>query len=99
VLFLSPVSGALSAWAGLLLLQALQKVNVFDLSTLLPASTDLTNPTGAILGVAIVFGFSERLLDRIVRQATEEIGTKAQKAKAIEVQPEPPAPARIAPTT
>src|SRR3954469_3083976 len=99
VLFLSPVSGALSAWAGLLLLQALQKVNVFDLSTLLPASTDLTNPTGAILGVAIVFGFSERLLDRIVRQATEEIGTKAQQAKQVEVQPEPPPATRIAPTT
>lgn len=100
VLFLSPVSGALSAWAGVLLLQALQKVNVFDLSTLLPANTDLTNPSGAILGVAIVFGFSERLLDRIVRQATEEIGTKAQKAKEVEVQPEPPTAARItAPTT
>ena len=43
-----------------------------------------------MLGIAILFGFSERLLDRIVRQATEEIGTKAQKAKAVEVQPEPP---------
>ena len=81
VLFLSPVSGALSAWAGLLLLQALQQVNVFDLSTLLPANTDLTNPTGAILGVAIVFGFTERLLDRIVRQATEEIGRRPSRPK------------------
>jgi hypothetical protein len=99
VLFLSPVSGALSAWAGVLLMQALQRLNIFDLSTLLPANTDLTNPTGAILGVAIVFGFSERLLDRIVRQATEEIGTKAQKAKEVEVQPEPPTAARVtAPT-
>jgi len=99
VLFLSPVSGALSAWAGVLLMQSLQKLNVIDLSVLLPENTDLTNPTGAILGIAILFGFSERLLDRIVRQATEEIGTKAQKAKSIEVQPEPPAPARIASTT
>ena len=32
VLFLSPVSGALSAWAGLLLLQTLQKFNVLDLA-------------------------------------------------------------------
>ena len=72
---------------------------MFDLSTLLPANADLTNPTGALLGVAIVFGFSERLLDRIVRQATEEIGTKAQQAKQVEVQPEPPTAARItAPT-
>ena len=99
VLFLSPVSGALSAWAGILLMQSLQKLNVIDLSALLPTNTDLTNPTGAVLGIAILFGFSERLLDRIVRQATEEIGTKAQKAKAVEVQPEPPAPARVtAPT-
>ena len=99
VLFLSPVSGALSAWAGVLLMQSLQKLNVIDLSALLPANIDLTDPTGAVLGIAIVFGFSERLLDRIVRQATEEIGTKAQKAKEIEVQPEPPTAARItAPT-
>jgi hypothetical protein len=50
--------------------------------------------------LAIVFGFSERLLDRIVRQATEEIGTKAQQAKQVEVQPEPPPAARLtAPTT
>ena len=95
VLFLSPVSGALSAWAGVLLMQSLQKLNVIDLSTLLPADADLTNPSGAILGIAILFGFSERLLDRIVRQATEEIGTKAQKAKAVEVQPEPPTTAGV----
>ena len=95
VLFLSPVSGALSAWAGVLLMQSLQKLNVIDLSTLLPADADLTNPSGAILGIAILFGFSERLLDRIVRQATEEIGTKAQNAKAVEVQPEPPTTAGV----
>ena len=99
VLFLSPVSGALSAWAGLLLMQALQKLHVVDLSALLPAGADLTNPTGAMLGVAILFGVSERLLDRLVRQATQEIGTKAQNAKPMEVAPEPPAPSRApAPT-
>src|SRR3954451_4927872 len=80
VLFLSPVSGALSAWAGVLLLQALQKVNVFDLSSLLPANTDLTAPTGAILGAAVVFGISERMLDRLLRQAEDEIASKPQEA-------------------
>src|SRR3954471_18463285 len=73
VLFLSPVSGALAAWAGLLLLQTLQKFNVIDLKTLLPDNVDLTAPTGAILGAAVVFGISERMLDRLVRQAEDEI--------------------------
>jgi hypothetical protein len=81
VLFLSPVSGALSAWAGVLLLQSLQKFNVIDLAQLLPDNTDLTAPTGALLGVAILFGISERILDRLVRQAEDEISTKPAAAK------------------
>ncbi len=81
VLFLSPVSGALSAWAGLLLLQTLQKFNVLELSSLLPDSADLTAPTGAMLGVAILFGISERILDRLVRQAEDEIATQPAAAK------------------
>jgi hypothetical protein len=80
VLFLSPVTGALSGWAGLLLLQALQKLNVVDLGGLLPAGLDLTAPTGAVLGVAIVFGISERLLDRLVRQAEDEIAVTPKSA-------------------
>jgi hypothetical protein len=35
VLLVSPVTGALSGWAGLLLLQALQKLDVIDLAGLL----------------------------------------------------------------
>jgi hypothetical protein len=81
VLFLSPVSGALSAWAGLLLLQTLQKFNVLALSDLLPEGVDLTEPTGALLGVAVLFGISERILDRLVRQAEDEISTNPAKAK------------------
>jgi hypothetical protein len=90
VLFLSPVSGALSAWAGVLLLQTLQRFNVIDLAQLLPDNTDLTNPSGAILGVAILFGLSERLLDRIVRQAEDEIATKPAADKKVEPTIEPP---------
>jgi hypothetical protein len=90
VLFLSPVSGALSAWAGLLLLQSLQRFNVIDLSQLLPDNADLTAPSGAILGVAILFGLSERLLDRIVRQTEDEIATKPTADKTIEPTVEPP---------
>jgi hypothetical protein len=81
VLFLSPVSGALSAWAGLLLLQTLQEFNVLALSELLPDGVDLTQPTGALLGVAVLFGISERILDRLVRQAEDEISTNPAKAK------------------
>jgi hypothetical protein len=90
VLFLSPVSGALSAWAGLLLLQSLQRFNVIDLAQLLPDDTDLTAPSGAILGVAILFGLSERLLDRIVRQTEDEIATKPTADKTVEPTVEPP---------
>jgi hypothetical protein len=80
VLFLSPVTGALSGWAGLLLLQAMQKLNVIDLAGVLPPKLDLTAPTTAVLGVAIVFGISERLLDRLVRQAEDEIAVTPKSA-------------------
>jgi hypothetical protein len=90
VLFLSPVSGALSAWAGLLLLQTLQKFNVIDLRSLLPENVDLTAPTGAILGAAVVFGISERLLDRLVRQAEDEIAAKPHDARAPAMSEQPP---------
>jgi hypothetical protein len=99
VLFLSPVSGALSAWAGVLLMQSLQKLNVIDLTALLPDNADLTNPTGAILGVAILFGISERLLDKLVQQTTDEISAKAVDAKGVATAQEPPSPAAmVAPT-
>jgi hypothetical protein len=96
VLFLSPVSGALSAWSGLLLLQALQKFNVMELSSLLPGDADLTAPAGALLGVAILFGFSERLLDRLVRQAEDEIASKPAASSTALAQVEEP-PSRPAP--
>src|SRR3954452_8240046 len=90
VLFLSPVSGALSAWAGLLLLQALQKFNVIDLKSLLPDNVDLTAPTGAVLGAAVVFGISERVLDRLVRQAEDEITVKPQERGVQSIGEQPP---------
>jgi hypothetical protein len=92
VLFLSPVSGALSAWTGLLLLQSLQSFDIVDLRELF-ASVDLTSPNNAILGVAILFGFSERLLDRLVRQAEEEISVKPAERRPDVVQEPPSRPA------
>jgi hypothetical protein len=94
VLFLSPVSGALSAWAGVLLLQTLQVFDVVNLEKLLPPGTSLTEPRGAVLGVAILFGISERLLDRLVRQTEDEIAVKPKSSvREVEPAPEPPKPA------
>jgi hypothetical protein len=97
VLFLSPVSGALSAWAGVLLLQSLQKFSVIDLKALLPDGTDLTAPSGALLGVAILFGISERILDRLVRQAEDEISSKPRVEKLAGLPAEPPSRPAAAP--
>ena len=99
VLFLSPVSGALSAWAGLLLLQSLQDFGVVDMAELLPAGVDLTDPSGALLGVAILLGLSERVFDRLVRQAENEISVKPGTEKTPEPIAEPPRtpPAAAAP--
>jgi hypothetical protein len=99
VLFLSPVSGALSAWTGVLLLQTLQKFNVLELSSLLPDNADLTAPTGALLGVAVLFGFSERLLDRLVREAEDQIASKPRggEQKAPVPVEEPPSRPTAAP--
>jgi hypothetical protein len=99
ILFLSPVTGALSAWAGVLLMQAFQKLHVIDLSGLLPDTVDLKHPPGAVLGVAIVFGISERLLDRLVRQASDEIAAQPSKHSTVEPAPEPPSTARLAAPT
>src|SRR4051794_11472901 len=97
VLFLSPVSGALSAWAGLLLLQTLQKFNVLALSDLLPEGVDLTEPTGALLGVAVLFGISERILDRLVREAEDGIASKPRSGDKTAPTPAQEPPSRPAP--
>jgi hypothetical protein len=62
-LFLSPVAGSLGAWAGILLADLAVKANVLG-STF---AVDWTHPTSpATLAVALVFGFSERLLDSVL---------------------------------
>jgi hypothetical protein len=81
-----------------LLLQALQKLNVIDLTALLPESIDLTQPTGAILGVAILFGISERFLDKLVKQASDQIAPAPSAQRTLEPAAEPPS-ARTAAAT
>jgi hypothetical protein len=80
VLFLSPVTGALSAWAGLFVLLALQALGVVDLTNLLPAGVSLGAPPDAAIGVAMVLGISERFLQGIVKQVTKEITPAPEEA-------------------
>jgi Abnormal spindle-like microcephaly-assoc'd, ASPM-SPD-2-Hydin/IPT/TIG domain len=72
-LFLSPVTGALSAWAGILLIILGIKLNVLGVAL----GLDWCNPYDPFaLAIALLFGFSERLFDGVVSQ----IETKFLKA-------------------
>jgi hypothetical protein len=62
-LFLSPVAGALGAWAGILLSEILQQANVLGLTFKATWQNPMDPKT---LGIALVFGFSERLLDGVL---------------------------------
>lgn len=75
LLFLTPVSAALSAWAGLFLLTSLQQLEVVNLEKIFDASKAelIKNPSDAVVGLAILFGVSERFLERIVKRTEAEI--------------------------
>jgi len=92
-LFLSPVTGALAGWVGVLLLDVLQKLDVVGLTSLLPDNASLTSPVPALMGVAVLFGVSERLLDKLVQQLTDEITVKPAPAAAAMTAPVTPLPA------
>jgi hypothetical protein len=85
VLFLSPVTGALSAWGGLFVLVALQALGVVDLTNLLPKGASLTTPPDAAIGLAMVLGISERFLQGIVSQVTKEIEPATDEGRAATV--------------
>lgn len=80
-LFLSPVSGALGAWAGILVSDLAAKLNV--LGPLFQADfTDVCRPS--TLAIAFVFGFSERLLDGMLDKLEDKSGATPPK------NPQPP---------
>jgi hypothetical protein len=81
VLFLSPVTGALSAWAGLFVLLVLKALGVIDLEAVLPATLKLTDPTDGAIALAIVLGFSERFFQGIVGQVTKQITPEESAAQ------------------
>ncbi len=77
-LFLSPVSGALGAWAGILITELAIKLNVLGSAF----QAYFTEPCQATtLAVALVFGFSERLLDDVLDKVDAAATTNSQPAQ------------------
>ncbi len=69
-LFLSPLTGALSAWGGILLIILGLKLNI--LGTAL--NLDWCNPYEPVgLAIALLFGFSERLFDSVTNQLQDRL--------------------------
>jgi hypothetical protein len=64
-LFLSPLTGAFSAWGGILLIIVGLKFNLFGSAL----SLDWQNPNEPVaLAIALLFGFSERFFDNIAKK-------------------------------
>ena len=77
-LFLSPIAGALGAWAGILLMGLAVKLNV--VGSALDVSWDHPTSSTITLAVALMFGFSERLFDGILDSLEQKtLANKADK--------------------
>jgi hypothetical protein len=83
-LFLSPVMGALSAWAGILVLDLLRQWKVLG-----PAiDIDWSNPYHTTtLAIAFALGFAERLFDTFMSQLQDTLGKRASRVPAGPVTP------------
>lgn len=69
-LFLSPLTGAFSAWGGILLIIVGLKFNLFGSAL----SLDWQNPNEPVaLAIALLFGFSERFFDNIANKLESTI--------------------------
>jgi hypothetical protein len=89
-LFLSPLTGALSAWGGILLIILGLKLNI--LGTAL--NLDWCNPyepTG--LAIALLFGFSERLFDSVTNQLQDKLLKSSPSSAPTATTPTTSAPA------
>jgi len=90
-LFLSPIAGALGAWAGILLSQILQQAQILG-STFNATWADPSAPL--TLGIALVFGFSERLLDGVLDKLVgKTLGEQTKTAPPSQPSPTQPASA------
>jgi hypothetical protein len=80
-LVLAPVVGALAAWCGIEVLATLHEVDVVALGGLLdpsPGVHAIRDPTHALIGLAVVFGFSERFLDQVAHLAEREVQPRGE---------------------
>jgi hypothetical protein len=90
-LFLSPVAGALGAWAGILISGLAVQLNVLGSVFNVDWSTAPCEPT--TLAIALAFGFSERLLDGVFDQLVGKTGV----AQTTSTNPQPPPKTTSAP--
>jgi hypothetical protein len=83
-LFLAPLLGALVAWGGLHLLAVLQSVGIANLQSLIPPNPDFKGAVSAsTLGVAVLFGFSERFFNQLGATAESVVsGDKTEQSAA-----------------
>src|ERR1700712_2569248 len=98
-LALTPIAGALSAWVGLFFLAALQELHVVDLKALVGdiGADDVRNPRSALLGIAILFGFAERLLNRVSDDLQATVATKQPTAQDVTGAAAVPSPLPLTP--
>ena len=93
-LFLSPVAGALGAWTGTMIAAL-----AVDLKVLGPVFVvDWDNPmTKSTLAIALLFGFSERLLDNVFDKLEQASAATPSTPPPKPTTPPPPAPPPPAP--
>jgi hypothetical protein len=92
-LFCAPILGALAAWSGLALLRLFQILGIVSLSHILPSDNAVTNPTLPVLGLAVLFGLSERFLNTLGDQAQAALNVSGSTSVPnTEVVPVPPLP-------
>jgi hypothetical protein len=85
-LFLSPVTGALSAWGGILLIILGNKLNILGSAL----NLDWCNPYDPmVLGIALLFGFSERLFDEVADQVGKKIAPAPSSPTPTPASPSP----------
>jgi hypothetical protein len=92
-LFLSPIAGALGAWAGILLSDILQQAKVLGPTFNATWDHPMASTT---LAIALVFGFSERLLDGVLDKLVATVGID-KTTTATASQPSPTQPASAVP--
>jgi hypothetical protein len=78
-IFLSPVTGALSAWGGILLIILGKQLNILGSAL----NLDWCNPFDpAALAIALLFGFSERWFDDVAQKIVKSVSAPSSSATA-----------------